>query len=61
MEPALEVPTRDDILSAADFQELDDYYNQITLLYRGWKISLEEYMNLYDAYEQRFYELWEAL
>lgn len=61
IEPMPEVPTRSDILTAADFQQLDDYYNQISLLYRSWKITFEEYMNLYYAYVQRFYELWEAL
>jgi len=59
--PIDHVPTRSEILSAEDFQTLDDYYIQISLLYRGYKISFDEYMDLYGAYEQRFYELWGAL
>lgn len=56
--PPREMISQEDILAAIDFQELDDYYNEIALLYRGWHISFEEYMKLYDAYVQRFYELW---
>ncbi len=57
----LEMVTKEDILAAADFQELDDYYFQIALLYRAHKITFEEYMELYDTYVIRFNQLWEAL
>jgi len=57
----MELVTREDILAATNFQQLDDYYNEINWLYRGYHISLNEYMDLYNSYAQRFYELWEAI
>jgi hypothetical protein len=56
----VELVSQEDILAAADFVELDDYYVQISLLYRSHEISFEEYMVLYNAYVQRFDELWEV-
>ena len=60
IEPMI-IVTREEILAAIDFQTLDDYYNQISMLYQGYKISFEEYMTLYNSYFQRFYELWEEV
>ena len=66
--PAPEVPiepmiivTREEILGAMNFQTLDDYYNQISMLYQGHKISFSDYMTLYTSYVQRFYKLWEEI
>ena len=56
----VDLVNQDDILEAPDFEELDDYYVQISLLYRSHEISFEEYMVLYNAYVQRFDELWEV-
>ena len=61
MEPAPDIPTQADILASDNFQQLDDYYNTITVLYLGHHISFDEYMALYSIYTQRFYELWEGM
>lgn len=55
--PVAEIPTADDIMGAQSIAELNAWYNLIGELYITGKISHEEYMALYNAYYERWYEL----
>jgi len=55
--PTAEIPTVDDIMGAKSITDLNAYYNLIGELYIVGKISTDEYMELYQAYEERWYQL----
>ncbi|MDO9579923.1 MAG: hypothetical protein Q7J06_05075 [Bacteroidales bacterium] len=55
--PATEVPTTDNIMRAGSIAELNAWYNLIGELYIIGKISTEDYLELYEAYRERWYQL----
>lgn len=55
--PTAEIPTVDDIMGAQSIAELNAWYNYIAELYIIGKINTEDYMTLYEAYREKWYEL----
>ena len=54
------IPSVAEILTAEDMTALDGEYEVIGAALESSKITAAEYSILYEAYVQRFYELWGA-
>lgn len=55
--PSTRVPTVDEIMEAGSFAKLNAYYNLIGELFIIGKITPDKYMELYNAYQERYYQL----
>lgn len=55
--PFAEIPMKEDILQAKNFLELNIWYNLIGQLFIMGKLSRAGYLDLYDTYRERWYQL----
>jgi len=53
----IEIPTVGNIMQSQSVAELNAYYRLVSELYITNKLTQEEYLTLYDAYYERWYEL----
>lgn len=52
-----EGPTQWDIAGAQNLVELDTFYQLMNIAFTTKQITIEEYRQLYTAYQDRFYQL----
>jgi len=55
--PEIYIPSADEIGMSQSIAELNAYYDLINELYLSGEIDYNAYMELYSAYDTRFYEL----